>query len=117
MEKILFLCMNRSVNRNWNRPSFVVYFIEINSENWSGAEQAPVEVQALSLLYYEVDVLWENWIISNGTVDEFIEVLEHLKDKYTKKGYKEIFLMNPEDVPRECFADGRPEADPPMHTS
>lgn len=25
--------------------------------------------------------------------------------------------MNPEDVPRECFADGRPEADPPMHTS
>jgi hypothetical protein len=63
------------------------------------------------------EILRENWIISNGDIDEFIGKFQHLKDEYTKKGYKEIFILNPKDVPSECFADGRYEEDPPMHTS
>jgi len=62
------------------------------------------------------DVLWENWIISNGDIDEFIRGFQHLKEEYTKKGYTKILLMNPKDLQDELFTYGRPK-DIPLHTS
>ena len=66
----------------------------------------------------EVEILAENWIISNGTIDEFIAKFQYWKEVFTKKGYKEIYLMSPKDLGNEHYTltDGRPK-DIPMHTS
>ncbi len=63
----------------------------------------------------EVELIFENWIVSGGDIDSMISRFMSLKRQCLEKGFKEILLVNHKDLPANFFLE--PPKDVPLHTS